>query len=126
MPPVFRRILVATDGSDRAARAVERAVELAAATGAAVTVLSAADTLERAHAVAEEAAAAHAGAGVPIEVAAADTDPVTAIIDAATAGGHDLIVTGNRGMRGLRRFLGSVPNTVSHHLPCSLLIVRTG
>ncbi len=37
----------------------------------------------------------------------------------------DLIVVGNKGMQGGRRFLGSVPNTVSHHAPCSVLIVDT-
>ncbi len=38
----------------------------------------------------------------------------------------DLIVVGNRGMTGAKRFLlGSVPNKVSHHAPCSVLIVRT-
>ena len=37
----------------------------------------------------------------------------------------DLIVVGNRGMKGGRRLLGSVPNSVSHHAPCSVLIVDT-
>ena len=38
----------------------------------------------------------------------------------------DLIVVGNKGMTGAKRFLlGSVPNKVSHHAPCSVLIVRT-
>ena len=40
--------------------------------------------------------------------------------------GADLIVVGNKGMHGSRRFLlGSVPDKVSHHAPCSVLIVRT-
>ncbi len=37
----------------------------------------------------------------------------------------DLIVVGNKGMQGGRRLLGSVPNTVSHKAPCSVLIVDT-
>ena len=38
----------------------------------------------------------------------------------------DLIVVGNKGMTGAKRFLlGSVPNKVSHHAPCSVLIIRT-
>ena len=37
-----------------------------------------------------------------------------------------MIVVGNKGMQGSRRFLlGSVPDKVSHHAPCSVLIVRT-
>jgi nucleotide-binding universal stress UspA family protein len=39
----------------------------------------------------------------------------------------DLLIVGNRGMTGVRRFmLGSVPNKVAHHAPCSVLIVDTG
>ena len=37
----------------------------------------------------------------------------------------DLIVVGNRGMQGGRRFLGSVPNTVTHRAPCAVLVVKT-
>ena len=56
-----------------------------------------------------------------------DDDAVPALIEAARAGGYDLLVMGNRGMTGIARFLrlGSVPNKVAHHLPCSLLIVKT-
>ena len=40
--------------------------------------------------------------------------------------GADLIVVGNKGMTGAKRFLlGSVPNKVSHHAPCGVYIVRT-
>jgi nucleotide-binding universal stress UspA family protein len=54
-------------------------------------------------------------------------DPADAIIDAAEEEGADLIVVGNRGMQGAKRFLlGSVPNRVAHHAPCSVLIVHTG
>ena len=53
-------------------------------------------------------------------------DPADALIGAAQDIGADLIVVGSRGMSGMRRFiLGSVPNRVSHHCPCSLLIVDT-
>lgn len=42
------------------------------------------------------------------------------------ASGYDLLVVDNKGMTGPGRFLlGSVPNKVSHHVPCSLLIVHT-
>ena len=38
----------------------------------------------------------------------------------------DLIVVGNKGMTGARRYLlGGVPNKISHHAPCSVMIVRT-
>lgn len=48
-------------------------------------------------------------------------------IDVAERDGYDLLVVGDKGLRGIERLmLGSVPNKLSHHLPCSLLIVKTG
>ena len=52
--------------------------------------------------------------------------PADAILDVAEERDADLIIVGNKGMTGARRFLlGSVPNKVSHHAPCSVLIIRT-
>ena len=48
-----------------------------------------------------------------------------AIVDAARQRKADLIVLGSKGMQGARRMLGSIPNKVSHHAPCDLLIVQT-
>ena len=57
---------------------------------------------------------------------AREGDPADAILDVAEERGADLIVVGNKGMTGAKRFLlGSVPNKVSHHAPCSVLIIRT-
>ena len=65
-------------------------------------------------------------AGVKVETFAREGDPADAILDVAEERGADLIVVGNKGMTGARRFLlGSVPNKVSHHAPCSVLIIRT-
>ena len=64
--------------------------------------------------------------GVAAEVYTDTKGPADVIIDAATAFEADLIVVGNKGMSGAKRFLlGSVPNRVSHHAPCSVLIIRT-
>lgn len=122
---VYERILVGTDGSKTAARAVDRAVEVAAIHGAALTIMMAGRD-DKARPVVEAEAARHAGAGVAIEALVVDKDPAGALVDTAAEGGYDLLVTGNKGMTGARRFLlGSVPNKVGHHLPCSFLIVRT-
>lgn len=123
---MYRRILVGTDGSPTAAKAVDRAVALARTTGAGLTILCAGRP-GRAGAVVEAEARRHGGAGVAIDTVVAEGDAATALLDCAERGGYDLIVTGNRGMTGPRRLLpiGSVPNKVSHHLPCSLLVVRT-
>jgi len=123
---VYRRILVGTDGSDTAALAVDRAVEVARASGAALTIFSAARREKAERTVAAEAAR-HRSAGVTIHTGVAEGEPVGALIEVCQAGDYDLLVLGNRGMTGVSRFLrlGSVPNKVSHHLPCSVLIVKT-
>ncbi len=78
------------------------------------------DLLERAQ---SEARAAGVSA---IETFARQGDAADAILDIAEEQRADLIVVGNKGMTGAKRFLlGSVPNKVSHHAPCSVLIVRT-
>ena len=64
--------------------------------------------------------------GVEVETYARQGDPADAILDVAEERDADLIVVGNKGMTGAKRFLlGSVPNKVSHHAPCSVLIIRT-
>jgi nucleotide-binding universal stress UspA family protein len=64
--------------------------------------------------------------GVDVKTFAREGDPADAILDVAEEEGADLIVVGNKGMTGAKRFLlGSVPNKVSHHAPCSVLIIRT-
>jgi nucleotide-binding universal stress UspA family protein len=123
---MYERILVGTDGSSTAAKAVDRAVAVAVSSGAALTIFSAGRP-ERADAVVAAEAERHAASGVTISTKVVDVDPVSGLIDEAKSGGFDLLVMGNKGMTGVTRFfrLGSVPNKVTHHLPCSLLIVKT-
>ena len=123
---MYERILVGTDGSKTAAKAVERAVQVASSSGARLTIMTAARPA-RGEATVAAARDAHAGSNVPIDTLVVDKDPVHALIDTARDGGYDLVVVGNKGMTGVSRFfhLGSVPNKVSHHLPCNLLIVKT-
>jgi nucleotide-binding universal stress UspA family protein len=125
---MFQTIVVGTDGSERAASAVKEAAELASAMGSKVHVIRAVAgpggdpeiDLERAKEVAKDV-------GVDVETQVVRDDPSEALISAAEENGADLILIGNKGMTGARRFmLGSVPNDVAHHAPCSVLIVRTG
>lgn len=122
---VYSRILVGTDGSATAAKAVARAVEVARSSGASLTILSAGPEA-KARPVVDDAAATHADAGVDIDTLVVEGDPVGALIDTAESG-YDLVVVGNKGMTGLGRFfkVGAVPNKLSHHLPTSMLVVRT-
>ena len=146
---MFRTIVVGTDGSDTAGKAVAQAAELAAAVDATLLVVSAFEPVSGARlreeaqeapddvrwmvnpredvdATLEAAAEVAAGQGARSRTFARQGDPADAILDVAEEQGADLIVVGNKGMTGARRFLlGSVPNRVSHHAPCSVLIVRT-
>jgi nucleotide-binding universal stress UspA family protein len=121
---MFQRILVATDGTDTATVALDRAAALAKVCGASLTILAAGPPA-RTESVLDAARARVA----PLEadVCAVDRDAASAIVEEAERGGYDLVVLGNRGMTGPDRLetLGSVPNKVSHHLLTSLLIVST-
>jgi nucleotide-binding universal stress UspA family protein len=63
--------------------------------------------------------------GLEPVVHAATGDPADAVIRVAEREHADVIVVGNKGMLGVRRVLGSIPNTVAHGAPCSVLIVDT-
>jgi nucleotide-binding universal stress UspA family protein len=146
---MFRSIVVGTDGSETARKAVQEAIDLAKAVGAEVVIVSAYEPVPQARlreearqtpndlqwminpredvdATLEDAADVVREAGLDVETFAREGDPADAILDVAEERDADLIVVGNKGMTGARRFLlGSVPNKVSHHAPCSVLIVRT-
>ena len=119
---MYGRVLVGTDGSATAARAVDRAVSVAQATGSKLTVLAVGggDALATARAEVER----HAGSPVEIEARAAEGDVADALVEHARSLDAGLLVVGSKGMTGIRR-LSSVPNKVSHHVPCHLLIVHT-
>jgi nucleotide-binding universal stress UspA family protein len=122
---VYARILVGTDGSSTASKAVARAVEVAKSSGARLTIMTAGSE-SKGRSVVDQAAADHAASGVDIDTLVVEADPVRALIDTAEQG-YDLVVVGNKGMTGVSRFfkVGTVPNKLSHHLPTSLLVVRT-
>ena len=122
---MYQRILVGTDGSPTAQIAVDRAVEVARTLDAQLTVLTASRKEQGEKLLAAERERLDQ-AGVEIDTKVVENDPATALLDEAERGGYDLLVVGNKGMTGVGRFfLGSVPNKVSHHVNCSLLIVRT-
>lgn len=145
----YRSIVVGTDGSPTALEAVRHAATLAATVGAQLTVVAAfrrdptgPDARAREEAPDElrwmvtEAAAADEALATAKETATAlgvakvatiaeEGEPSEVILAVAEAQG-DLIVVGSRGMTGTKRFvLGSVPNRISHHAPCDVIIVHT-
>ena len=118
-----KKILIGTDGSETASRAVERGLRLAEAVGASVTLL-AAGLGAKAESVLAEAGEWADQHNVSWEGSAPEGHPADELVSAGE--GHDLVVVGNKGMTGASRFLlGSVPNKISHHATADLLIVRT-
>jgi nucleotide-binding universal stress UspA family protein len=117
----YARILIATDGSATAAGAVEAGGKLAAAVGAEVRLLYVGDPTPGT-AILEEAARS---LPVPALGRTVQGEPSGRIVQVAGEEGSDLIVVGNKGMIGARRFLASVPSKVSRHAPCHVLLVKT-
>ena len=65
-------------------------------------------------------------AGINTEFTQLSGNPGRMICELANNWSADLILVGSRGLKGLKEmFLGSVSNYVTHHAPCSVLIVRT-
>ena len=146
---MFGSIVVGTDGSETANEAVRQATDLAKAVGARIHLVSAFEPVgnqrlreertqapddlkwmvnerEDVDATLRSASERIGEAGVEVETFARQGDPADAILDVAEEQNADLIIVGNKGMTGAKRFLlGSVPNKVSHHAPCSVLIIRT-
>ncbi len=146
---MFSSIVVGTDGSSTAQEAVRQAAELAKRLDALIYIVSAYEPVSEGRLRGERQQvpedlqwmvnpredveqALRAGAealqqdGLRVETLAREGDPADAILDVAEEKDADLIVVGNKGMTGAKRFLlGSVPNKVSHHAPCSVMIIRT-
>jgi nucleotide-binding universal stress UspA family protein len=147
---MFGSIVVGTDGSQTAQTALRQAIDLARLLSAKLLIVSAYEPVSDQRlrgeqlevpkdlewivnprddvlALLDDAKREAAGAGVAeVETFACQGDAADALLDVAEERAAGLIVVGNKGMTGAKRFLlGSVPNKVSHHAPCSVLIVRT-
>ena len=146
---MFERIVVGTDGSETASRAVKTAVELAKLSNAKLEIVSAYEPVPQSRLRDEEsgvsgdishtinpredvelvlgnAAAEAKKENVDVITHPREGDPADAILDVAEENDADLVLVGNKGMTGARRFLlGSVPNKISHHAPCDVWIVKT-
>jgi nucleotide-binding universal stress UspA family protein len=146
---LFDRIVVGTDGSDTATEAVRQAIELARLSGGKLGIVAAFEPVpdtrlreeqaelpgdvshavgprEDVNVILDTAVGEAKREAVDAESYPREGDPADAILDVAEETGADLIVVGNKGMTGAKRFLlGSVPNKVSHHAPCGVYIVRT-
>jgi nucleotide-binding universal stress UspA family protein len=150
---MYKAIVVGIDGSETARAAMLKAADLAKLTGARVHLVTASakgrlselvgldpmaagmvETLQRTEEeltkasteMLKRAADELRSAGVEAETYLVEDDPAGAILSVAESANADLIVVGNKGMRGAKRFvLGSVPNAVAHRAGCDVTIVRT-
>ena len=131
-------IIIGTDGSDTAERAVDRAGEIARAFGAHVHVVSVySDDRSPLMAVGKQGGQAHAQQaidraqerlakqGVESKAHLSNREAGRELVTVADEQRAQMIVVGNRGMTGAKHVLGSVPNYVSHHAHCDVVIVRT-
>jgi nucleotide-binding universal stress UspA family protein len=141
---VFETVVVGADGSPTAAEAVRQAIELVKLTGGRLHIVTAykphqltspATEVDEflkslgSHHVADSLLADLGSqartAGVEVQTHAMTTAPAQAICQVASEVKADLIVVGNKGMTGVHRVLGSVPNSVAHQAPCAVLIAFT-
>lgn len=132
---MYKVIVVGAHKSDSARRAVTEAVDLARSLGAHLHLVAAypkdigpvdgKDSPGRTDADRALAALVPATGTSTFTTHAIPGDPAKAILTVAEEVGADLIVVGNKGMKGKGRFLGSVPNDVAHHAACAVLIVRS-
>jgi nucleotide-binding universal stress UspA family protein len=141
---MFSTVAVGTDGSQTAGVAVGIAVDLARQFGAKLVLLSAfqdplgavrwgtdsfaavewvISSSEEVREILSRTEADLRSQGVDCTTRIDEGNPADVLVQLATDCGADLLVIGNKGMR--RRVLGSVPNTVTHKAPCSVLVVKT-
>jgi len=148
LPPaevlVFKTVVVGADDSPTAAEAVRKAIALVKLTAGQLHIVTAykpqlfsssdAGVDEYLKSIGSDALAESLLAeltgiaraeGVRAEAHALTRAPADAICDVAAEVSADLIVVGNKGMQGVRRVLGSVPNSVAHQAPCDVLIAFT-
>ena len=145
----YQTVIVGTDGSDSATRAVERAAAVANDADATLVIVTAYHPMSKreqeqardvlgqesykvtgsapAEGVLQEAADKARAIGVKrVKTDATEGDPVDVLIDKVGEHKADLIIIGNRGLNSLAgRLLGSVPANVSHKAAIDVLIVHT-
>jgi nucleotide-binding universal stress UspA family protein len=143
---MVKTIAVGTDGSDTAQVAVDFAMDMAEKYGAKLLIASAYKPVsegqlrrekedapediqwsinpsEEVDATLRQVEDAAKERGLEHASEARNGDPAEVLCDIAEAHGADVIVVGNKGMQ--RRILGSVPNSVAHKAPCSVMVVKT-
>jgi nucleotide-binding universal stress UspA family protein len=143
---VVKTVGVGTDGSATADQALGFAIDMAERYGAKLVIISAFKPVDESRLRREqdqapadihwsmnptedvdgllsEAVEMAQARGVQTTTVASDGDPASVLCRFAEEQEIDVLIVGSKGME--RKMLGSVPNTVSHKAPCSVLIVKT-
>ncbi|MFI5055913.1 MAG: AarF/UbiB family protein [Actinomycetota bacterium] len=136
----IRRVMVGTDLSQTASRAVGWATDFAERFDAElhlVQVIVPTNPVDTEFGNSERTRASAASESLLVEArrlagdrgrshVVVDTDPAMAIVGAAEEAEIDVLVVGNAGMAGRKEFLlGNVPNRISHNARCTVIIVNT-
>jgi nucleotide-binding universal stress UspA family protein len=138
---MFETVVVGADDSPTAAEAVQQAIGLVKMTGGKLHVVTAyahqhlttggsepaksISSAELAQGLLDDLASRARLAGVEVTTHGKPGNPADVICEIAADVDADLIIVGNKGMKGARRVLGSVPNSVAHQATCSVLIAAT-
>ncbi|HYH27692.1 MAG TPA: universal stress protein [Actinomycetota bacterium] len=119
----YRRILIGTDGTPTADRAVWRAADLGRELGSKLVLVFVGHAVTGRNVLEDTASQLEQ---VEVETRVLEGDPAGAIVGAAEDVGADVVVVGSKGMAGAKRLpTGSVPNRISHRASSDVLIVRT-
>ena len=122
--PVYRGVVIATDGSSTADRAARKGFELADALGAPVTIVFVGHP-KTGELISQDTITTYAYE-VPTDVVLREGDPSTQILAAADEVNAGVIVIGNKGMTGAKGFLlGSIPQEIAERATVDVLIART-
>jgi nucleotide-binding universal stress UspA family protein len=142
---MFQRAVVGTDGSSTASEALKAAAELCALCGAELHIVSgyhatsnlsvagagshvetwAVRSTDAVEGILQDATDLVRKHNLALSTHHEEGDPSKALLSVANEVDADIIIVGNRGMRGVRRLLGSVPNDVAHKASCAVLIIQT-
>jgi nucleotide-binding universal stress UspA family protein len=139
---MFSTVAVGTDGSPTAAEAVSAAAEIARRFDAKLVLVSAFresgegpsdpsgdetqwafNPVARLREILARQEDELRRRGLDCSTLVGEGNPADVLVRLAEESGADMLVIGNKGMQ--RRVLGSVPNTVTHRAPCSVLVVKT-
>ncbi len=121
---LYRRVLIATDGSATADRAARKGYDLAEAIGAPVTMVFVGHPATG-KLITDDTVATY-GTQAETDIVITQGAPATRVLEVANEVGADLIIVGNKGMKGAKRFfLNPVPERIVAGADRDILIART-